>query len=297
MTLPSGRRPASPSLSSARPVAIVTGASSGIGAATALRLAADGYDVHAGARRVDRMAALAERGIRVHALDLTDDASMKSLVEEVLGEHGRIDALVNNAGYGAYGAFEEVPLAEARRQIEVNLFGLARLTQLVVPTMRAQRRGTIVNVSSIGGKITTPLGSWYHASKFAVEGLSDALRLELGGFGVRVVVIEPGAIATEWGGIARDSAIAASADGPYGRMVTSAMATLAGSESTGRASSPEVVADAISRAVRARRPRTRYAVGSGARPILLVRRIASDRMFDRLVARAFLGRPTARATS
>lgn len=279
-----------------QPVAIVTGASSGIGEATALRLITEGFTVYAGARRVDRMSSLADRGVLTMPLDLTDTASTSAFVDRVIAEQGRVDVVVNNAGYGAYGAFEEVEPDEARRQIEVNLFGLARLTQLVLPAMRAQGTGTIVNVSSIGGKITTPLGSWYHASKFAVEGLSDALRVELRGFGIRVVVIEPGAIATEWGGIARDSAFAASADGPYAAIVRSGMAALTSADSAGRASSPDVVAAAIARAVRARRPKTRYAVGSGARPILLARRLLSDRMFDRLVARIFLARadsPTA----
>src|SRR5262245_52781560 len=153
-------------------VAIVTGASSGIGESTARRLRALGYTVYAAARRVDRMAGLAADGIRVVRLDVTDDASMSALVDHVVAESGRIDVLVNNAGYGSYGAVEDVPLAEARRQFEVNVFGLARLTQLVLPHMRRQGAGRIVNISSIGGKIHEPLGGWYHATKFAVEGLS-----------------------------------------------------------------------------------------------------------------------------
>ena len=158
-------------------VALITGASSGIGAATARRLRGLGYTVYAGARRVERMGDVAELGIHAVALDVSDDASMVGLVDRIIGETGRIDVLVNNAGYGAYGALEEVPLAEARRQFDVNLFGLARLTQLVLPHMRAQRAGRIINVSSVGGRIYGPLGAWYHAAKFSVEGLSDALRL------------------------------------------------------------------------------------------------------------------------
>jgi NAD(P)-dependent dehydrogenase (short-subunit alcohol dehydrogenase family) len=269
------------------PVALVTGASSGIGAATAIRLADAGFLVYAGARRVDRMAPLAARGIRTVALDVVDDASMTGFVDRVVAETGRIDVLVNNAGYGAYGAFEEVPPSEARRQLDVNVFGLARLIQLVLPTMRAQRSGTIVNISSIGGRITTPLGSWYHASKFAVEGLSDALRVELAGFGIRVVVIEPGAIATEWGGIARDSAFAASADGPYRELVVNALATLASVDGEQSASPPTVVADAVVKAATARRPRTRYAVGRSARTAIVGRRLLGDRAFDRVVRTMF----------
>ena len=185
-------------------VALVTGASSGIGEATARQLIAAGWRVYAGARRVDRMQPLAAAGARLLALDVTDDASMQQAIDTIRRDEGRLDALVNNAGYGSYGALEEVPLDEGRRQFEVNVFGLARLTQLALPMMRAQRSGRIVNITSIGGKIGEPFGSWYHATKFAVEGLSDSLRMELYPFGIDVVIIEPGAIKTEWNGIARD---------------------------------------------------------------------------------------------
>src|SRR5215469_913275 len=184
-------------------VALVTGASSGIGDATARRLAPLGYTVYAVARRVDRMAALKDRGIRTEAADVTDDAALVALVEKIISETGRIDVVVNNAGYGSYGALEDVPIAEARRQFDVNVFALARLIQLTLPHMRAQRDGYIVNITSIGGKIWEPLGAWYHATKFAVEGLSDCLRVEVAPFGIDVIVIEPGAIRTEWAGIAR----------------------------------------------------------------------------------------------
>jgi len=272
------------------PVAIVTGASSGIGAATALRLARDGFIVYAAARRVDRMRQLEAAGIRIVSLDVTDDPAVTALVARVLSDQGRVDVLVNNAGYGAYGAFEEVPPEEARRQFDVNVFALARLTQLVLPSMRERRSGTIVNISSIGGRITTPLGSWYHASKFAVEGLSDALRIEVAPFGVRVVVIEPGAIETEWGGIARASAVETSGSGPYRPLVESATAFLEAADRPGRASPPSVVADAISRAVASKRPHARYAVGSQARFALGARRLLPDRVFDRVISRLFLGR-------
>src|SRR5882757_6280672 len=193
-------------------VALVTGASSGIGMATAGALHDRGYTVYAAARRVDRMNDLADRGVRTLAMDVTDDESMTSGIKRIIAETGRIDVLVNNAGYGSYGALEDVPQEEARRQFDVNVFGLARLTQLALPHMRAQRGGRIVNVSSIGGKIYTPLGGWYHATKFAVEGLSDSLRVELKPFGINVILIEPGSIRTEWGGIAAEGLLATSAD-------------------------------------------------------------------------------------
>src|SRR5512145_1253867 len=160
-------------------VALVTGASSGIGEATALELLARGFVVYGAARRVARMQGIADRGGRILELDVTDDDSMRAAIDTILAERGRIDVLVNNAGYGSYGALEDVPIDEARRQFEVNVFGLARITQLVTPHMRAQRSGRIINISSIGGKFYEPFGAWYHATKFAVEGFSDSLRMEL----------------------------------------------------------------------------------------------------------------------
>src|SRR6478672_12960438 len=196
-------------------VALVTGASSGIGEATARRLHGLGYTVYAAARRVDRMTGLAAAGIRTVQTDLNNDADMVALIDRIIGDTGRIDVLVNNAGYGSYGSLEDVPMAEARRQVEINVFALARLTQLALPHMRDRRSGTVVNVSSMGGRFGEPLGGWYHATKFAVEGLSDSIRIELAPFGIRVVVIEPGGIRTEWGGIAARGLLARSGDGPY----------------------------------------------------------------------------------
>ena len=259
-------------------VALVTGASSGIGEATARRLHELGFLVYAGARRVGRMSGLAEAGIRVLPLDVTDDASMTATVDQITAEAGRIDVLVNNAGYGSYGAVEDVPIDEGRRQLEVNLFGLARLTQLVVPQMRERRSGTIINISSIGGRFGEPLGAWYHASKFAVEGFSDSLRLELHPFGVDVVIVEPGAIVTEWGGIALDQGAAYSQDSAY-RGHVEAMRKLY-SQADRFGASPEVVAKAIGRAATARRPKVRYAVPGNAAVLMLLVRLLPDRVKD-----------------
>lgn len=261
-------------------VAIVTGASSGIGEATARRLNALGYIVYAVARRLEMMAPLAEVGVRPVRADVTDDAALVALVEAIIAETGRIDVLVNNAGYGSLGALEDVPMAEARRQLDVNLFGLARLIQLVTPHMRQQRSGHIINISSIGGKIYLPLSCWYHATKFAVEGLSDALRLELAPFGIHVVVVEPGAIDTEWHGVAAENLIESSAGSAYAGQVANFVTVLGGGS---LASSPDVVAKVIGRAVTSRRPRTRYAVGLGAKPVIYLRRAVPDRVFDALV--------------
>ncbi|OOG52923.1 short-chain dehydrogenase/reductase [Rhodanobacter sp. B05] len=270
-------------------IALITGASSGIGEATARRLLTDGYVVYAAARRLERMQTLATAGARLLALDLTDDASIVAAVEGIRRAEGRLDMLVNNAGYGSYGALEDVPLAEGRRQFEVNLFGLARLIQLATPMMRAQGSGTIVNITSIGGKMHEPLGSWYHATKFAVEGLSDCLRMELAPFGIDVVVIEPGAIRTEWSGIARDSLLQHSGHTAYAEQAAAHARMLAASDTSKMVSAPDVVARTIARALRARRPRTRYATGGGARTILFLRWMLGDRAFDAVMRMAEKG--------
>ncbi len=263
--------------------ALVTGASSGIGEETVKSLLAAGYIVYAGARRVGAMRSLQAAGARVLSLDLTDDASMGAAVDAILRETGRIDVLVNNAGYGSYGALEDVPLDEGRRQFEVNIFGLARLTQLVLPAMRARRAGRIVNVSSVSGKIGEPFGGWYHASKHALEGLSDSLRMELRPFGIDVVIIEPGSTRTAWGGIARDSLIRHSGEGPYRDGARVHVRMMASISDGSLPRPPSDVAATIVKAVRSRRPRTRYPTGGGARLALFLRRALSDRGFDTVI--------------
>ena len=202
-------------------------------------------------------------------MDVTDDDSMVGGVERIVAEQGRIDVLVNNAGYGSYGAVEDVPIDEARRQFEVNVFGLARLTQLVTPHMRKQGSGRIINISSIGGKFYEPLGAWYHATKFAVEGFSDSLRIELSPFGIDVVIIEPGPILTEWNEISRESLTR----DQRGRRLRGAGREGAVRSSSARtasamASSPTTVAKKIVKAAVTRNPRARYPVGKGAGTIL-----------------------------
>ncbi len=273
----------------ARKIALITGASSGIGEATAHRLLAEGHVVYAAARRLERMQLLADAGARLLALDLTEDASIVAAVEAIRQAQGRLDVLVNNAGYGSYGALEDVPLAEGRRRFEVNLFGLARLIQLATPMMRAQGSGSIVNITSMGGKMHEPLGAWYHATKFAVEGLSDCLRMELAPFGIHVVVIEPGAIRTEWSGIAQQSLLQYSGNTAYAAQAKSHARMLAASDASKMSSSPDVVARTIARALRARRPRTRYPTGGGARTILFLRWILRDRTFDAVMRMAEKG--------
>ena len=271
--------------------ALVTGASTGIGFETAIALASAGFTVYAGARRVDRMEPLKDYGITVLHLDVTSEDSMASAVAQVVAAHGRVDVLVNNAGYGSYGSLEEVPLAEGRRQFEVNVMGLARMTQLVLPRMRAAGTGRIINVASIGGKIYEPLGAWYHGTKFAVEGMSDSLRLELKPHGIDVVIIEPSGTDTEWGTIAGEGLLATSGGGPYADQAHVVAAALASTSGDGHVlSTPaRVVAKAILRAAKAKRPRTRYPVGRGAWSVLAMRRILPDRAFDAVFLNFYKG--------
>ncbi len=263
-------------------VVLITGASSGIGEETVRRLMTAGYTVYAGARRLDRMKSLADAGAHVLALDLTDDASIAAAVDTVMQETGRIDVLINNAGYGSYGALEDVPLEEARRQFEVNIFGLARLTQLVLPAMRTQHSGRIINVSSIGGKFGEPFGAWYHATKFALEGLSDSLRMELYPFGIDVVVVQPGATHSEWSQIAHESLLKYSSDGPYGKGATAHANMMEEGHKGSVPAKASVVANTIVQAVQASKPKTRYVTGGLARTMLFLRRVLSDRGFDAL---------------
>jgi NAD(P)-dependent dehydrogenase (short-subunit alcohol dehydrogenase family) len=264
-------------------VALVTGGSSGIGEETARGLVGAGFTTYAVARRVDRLAALEAEGVRTFAMDVTDDSSMVAGVERVVAEHGRIDVLVNNAGYGSYGAVEDVPIDEARRQFEVNVFGLARLIQLVTPQMRAQQSGRIINISSIGGKFYEPLGAWYHATKFAVEGLSDSLRLELQPFGIHVVIIEPGPIRSEWNRISRDSLVETSRGGAYEERATRMRASMERADRPAMSSPPSTVAKKIVKAALVSTPRARYPVGRGAGTVVRARRVLPDAGMDRLI--------------
>ncbi|MCW2764818.1 MAG: hypothetical protein JWO11_777 [Nocardioides sp.] len=274
-------------------VALVTGGSSGIGEQTALLLKKAGFEVYAVARRVDRMAALEKQGIHVFGMDVTDDASMTGGIERTIAEQGRLDVLVNNAGYGSYGAVEDVAIDEARRQFEVNLFGLARLIQLVTPHMREgfdklNQRGRIINISSVGAVIYEPFGAWYHATKFAVEGFSDSLRVELAPFGIDVVIIRPAGILTEWNEISRDSLVETSRGGAYEKQARVAARTLKRVDNRVMSSGPRTVARTIVKAASANRPRTRYATGRGARLAMASRRILPDRAFDAVLTRAYL---------
>lgn len=266
---------------SAKKVILITGASSGIGKATALQLIQEGHTVYGAARRVEKMQDLVEAGGYSLQMDVTKDTDMESGVAQIIEKEGRIDVLINNAGYAIYGSVEETPIEEARRQFEVNIFGLARMTQLVLPHMRAQGSGQIINVSSMGGRIYMPLGAWYHGTKHALEGWSDSLRLEVKQFGIDVVVIRPGAIATEFGDVMLEPMIKRSGDGPYKKITQSMAKSVRDSYEKENASSPpSVIAKTISKAVNANKPKTRYTAGKLAKPLVFVRNYLGDRFFD-----------------
>jgi NADP-dependent 3-hydroxy acid dehydrogenase YdfG len=269
---------------------LITGCSSGIGHATALRLAGAGHTVVATARRPETLAGLAQAGCRTLALDVCDEASMQVAVEAVEAEHGAVGALVNNAGYSQSGAVETVPMDAIRSQFETNVFGLVRMCQLVLPGMRARGSGRIVNVSSMGGTLTFPGGGIYHGTKYAVEAISDALRFEVAGFGVQVVVIQPGLIRTAFADAATDALGHTEDGGPYAEFnATVGRATQ--DAYTGPAArlggAPETVARAIEKALTAERPKARYRVTPSAHLLIRQRALMTDALWDRFVATQF----------
>ncbi|RDZ06405.1 short-chain dehydrogenase/reductase [Priestia megaterium] len=265
-------------------VVLITGASAGMGKATAELLLEKGYIVYGAARRVDKMKDLEVKGARILAMDVTDEQSMIDGVNRIIQEQGRIDVLFNNAGYGSYGAVEDVPLDEAKRQFEVNLFGLSRLTQLVLPHMRKQKSGKIINNSSMGGKVYTPLGAWYHATKHALEGYSDCLRFEVAQFGIDVVIIEPGSIESEWNDITLENVQKTSGHTAYAKM-TKAFVDM--SKRAPKSTSPKVIAEIVLQAIESKKPKTRYVAGQFAKPLIALRKLVSDRMYDGILYRMF----------
>jgi NAD(P)-dependent dehydrogenase (short-subunit alcohol dehydrogenase family) len=279
-------------MAEASKVALITGCSSGIGHATAEHLAERGWTVYATARRLDSIADLAERGCKTLALDVTDEDSMRTALAAVEVADGAVGALVNNAGYSQSGAVETLPLERLRAQFETNVFGLVRMCQLVLPGMRRKGWGRIVNVSSMGGRLTFPGGGAYHGTKHAVEALSDALRFEVRGFGVHVVVIEPGLITTRFGETAAGSIddVGAGGDDPYEEFhaaVSKGTAEVYEGPLARLGGGPETVARAIERAISSRRPKTRYKVTPSARLALAQRRLLSDRAWDAFMRTQF----------
>ena len=261
-------------------VILITGASSGIGFEAAVMLAKQGHKVYGAARRMELMEPLREYGVTPVKLDITDDDSIVACVRTIIDAEKRIDVLVNNAGYGYLGAIENVSMTEARRQLEVNLFGLARLTQLVLPYMRENHFGRIINTSSIAGKGVILFGGWYNISKFSVEAFSDALRMETKPFGIRVSIIEPSGIKTDWGIIAADNLVKSSTNTAYEKTGLNMAAFLRKIYTGNLLSGPKVIAEAINRAVNARRPRIRYRAGFGATTFIVLHALLPARWWD-----------------
>lgn len=262
-------------------VILVTGASAGMGKEFTRHLLQDGHIVYGAARRLDKMDDIKQEGVKVLGMDVTDEASMVDGIETIIKAEGRIDVLINNAGFGSYGAIEDVPIGDAKYQLDVNVFGAARLIQLVLPSMRKNHYGRIINISSIGGKIAMPLGGWYHASKFALEAISDALRNEVAQFGIDVVVIEPGGIKSEWGGISIDNLMKISGNTVYGPMAKSFANSF--NELDAKQPGAMVIVNLVRKAIEAKKPKTRYSGGYMAGPILFLRKILPDRAFDKML--------------
>jgi NAD(P)-dependent dehydrogenase (short-subunit alcohol dehydrogenase family) len=271
------------SLNKQQKVALVTGASSGMGKEIAKRLIQDGFVIYAAARQVDKMDDLAKLGAKPLRLDISEEEEIEAAVATILKQVGSVDVLVNNAGFGLYGPVEDIGIDEARYQFEVNLFGLARLTQLLLPAMREKGAGTIVNISSMGGKVYTLLGAWYHATKHALEGWSDCLRLELAPFGILVVIVEPGLIETAFGDVLADKLLQRSGSGAYGKLTQAVAMSTKAAYGQGRGTDPSVIARTVSMAVKAKKTRTRYVAGKYAKPMILIRKWLGDRIFDRVI--------------
>lgn len=267
-------------------VIVITGASSGMGKVTAIRLAQEGHTVYGLARRIEKMKELEEAGGHALELDITDYAVIKKHVAHIIEKESRIDVLWNNAGYDVMGAVEDVSLEDAKAQMDVNLFGLAEMTKAVLPHMRNEKSGLIVNTSSVGGKIFTPLNAWYHASKHALEGWSDCLRMEVKPFGINVVILQPGAIRTELSDHTIEPLLKRSENSAYKSLVDKLVKGLLDPNSMPKISDPKVISDAMVKILESPRPRTRYAVGYMAKPLIIMRYLLSDRLFERLVMSA-----------
>lgn len=262
-------------------IVLITGATTGIGKETAIHLAKAGYIVYGAGRRENKLKELEAFNIKTIKMDVTDDGSMVQGIQQIIKNEGKIDVLINNAGFGSYGAVEDVPLNDARYQLEVNVFGAARLMQLVLPYMRKQQSGKIVNISSIGGKLAMPFGGWYHASKFALEGLSDSLRNEVKQFGIDVILIEPGGVESEWAEIANDNLIKNSSGTVYREMAEKFIKGLR--QTVDKNAKAIVIAKLIEKAITADKPKARYSAGYMAKPALIAKKLLSDRMFDKMI--------------
>lgn len=262
-------------------VILITGASSGIGKSIAKFLLGHQYIVYGAARSTKKMDDLVSLGGKRIFLDVTNSESVSSCLNQIIKEEGRIDILINNAGYGSYGALENVSIEEAKNQFNVNVFGLAQITKEVLPFMRNQKSGRIINISSIAGKLTSPLGAWYFASKHAVEGLSDSLRQELKTFGIHVIIIEPGGVKSDWATIASQHLIESSKDTPYFTMAQKVSNYFPFIDKNNV--NPEVISKLVLKAIEAKNPNSRYVGGKNAKILLFAKKILPDKLYDKIV--------------
>ncbi len=260
----------------------ITGASSGIGKAAAKKLKKRGHRVYAAARHTEYMKDLELMGIHTHFLDISSEASITDCIQWLFENEKHIDVLINNAGYGSFGPIENTPIEEGRNQFEVNLFGLARITQLLLPCMRKNNFGKIINISSMGGRMYTPFGGWYHATKYALEGFSDCLRMETAEFGIDVILIEPGTIRTNWENIASKHLRETASNGAYKKAADRTALALDRRYQSDHLTSPEKIAGVIERAIHAKHPKTRYLKGRGAKLSVFMKFILPNRAFDKL---------------
>ena len=264
-------------------VILITGASSGIGKDTALSLIKEGHIVYGAARRLEMMQDIIQAGGHAIKMDILKDRNIDDVVNQIINEQNRIDVLINNAGYGLWGAVETISIDEAKRQFDVNVFGLAYLTKKIIPFMREQKSGKIINMSSMGGKVYTPFGAWYHATKYALEGWSDCLRIELKSFGIDVILIEPGVIKTEFQDVMMDSTVERSIGTPYEKKLKALEKATQEMYARGIGSPPSTITKLIIKAINSHNPKRRYVGGLFAKPMLFIKKWFGDKMYEKAI--------------
>ena len=264
-------------------VILITGASSGIGKDTALSLVKEGHIVYGAARRLEMMQDIIQAGGHAIKMDILKDRNIDDVVNQIINKQNRIDILINNAGYGLWGAVETISIDEAKRQFDVNIFGLAYLTKKIIPIMRKQKSGKIINMSSMGGKVYTPFGAWYHATKYALEGWSDCLRIELKSFGIDVILIEPGVIKTEFQDVMMDSTVERSIGTPYEKKLKALEKATQEMYARGIGSPPSTITKLIIKAINSHNPKRRYVGGLFAKPMLFIKKWFGDKMYEKAI--------------
>ena len=264
-------------------VILITGASSGIGKDTALSLIKEGHVVYGVARRLEMMKEIVQAGGHAIKMDILKERNIDDVVNQITKEQNRVDVLINNAGYGLWGAVETISINEAKRQFDVNIFGLAYLTKKIIPIMRKQKSGKIINMSSMGGKVYTPFGAWYHATKYALEGWSDCLRIELKSFGIDVILIEPGVIKTEFQDVMMDSTVERSIGTPYEKKLKALEKATQEMYARGIGSPPSTITKLIIKAINSHNPKRRYVGGLFAKPMLFIKKWFGDKMYEKAI--------------